>query len=180
MPTGRPGRNHAEGSASATRPTAVATVTGALSRSASSAARAGPARLATLKVSASSAVALDSSRPPSTCGSCEVQPPATAGLNSPASTASATTAVSGRWPTDASTAAKPDAYAESATASSRPGLRARSSRAPNTGPPSAEDAVSPARRADAATGEPVTVSPSSSNAGPDSSSPVRASAAPRR
>nr|WP_229902742.1 hypothetical protein [Amycolatopsis bullii] len=54
----------------------------------------------------------------------------------------------------------------------------RSSRAPNTGPPAAAAAVSPASKAAPACGPAVI--PSSSSAGPDSSSPVRASVAPAR
>ncbi|WP_158641290.1 hypothetical protein [Amycolatopsis eburnea] len=78
----------------------------------------------------------------------------------------------------APTSAIPPAYPASATASSRPGTALRSRKAPNTGPPTAAAAVSPASSADPACGP--AVRPSSRSAGPDSSSPVRASVAPAR
>ncbi|MGW4522771.1 hypothetical protein [Amycolatopsis sp. NPDC004378] len=101
-----------------------------------------------------------------------------AGLSSPVTTATATTATSGRCPKTAATRASPPAYPARAHASSRPGAGLRSRKTPNTGPPTAADAVSPASRADPACGP--AASPSSSSAGPDSSSPVRASVAPAR
>ncbi|MEU4251481.1 hypothetical protein AB0F15_29115 [Amycolatopsis sp. NPDC026612] len=99
-------------------------------------------------------------------------------MSRPVTTATATTASSGRWPKTAVTSAIPLAYPPSATASSRPGVALRSSSAPNTGPPTAPAAVSPASNSEPACGP--AVSPSSRSAGPDSSSPVRASVAPAR
>ena len=62
----------------------------------------------------------------------------------------------------------------------RPGRAARSRSAPSTGPPTAADAVTPARSADAVDAEPVAASPARSRAGPAISSPTRAAAAPPR
>jgi hypothetical protein len=53
-----------------------------------------------------------------------------------------------------------------ASANNRPGYRLRSSMAPNTGPPTAAETVSPAISQAAVFAVPVTVSPSSSKRGP--------------
>ncbi|MDX3188901.1 hypothetical protein PV458_10890 [Streptomyces sp. MN03-5084-2B] len=127
---------------------------------------------------ASKRLAFGSCSGPATAGNCAVQPPAMAGLSRPLTTATATTASSGRCPNTTLTSAIPPAYPPRARASSRPGAALRSSRAPNTGPPAAAAAVSPASSAAPACGP--AVMPSSNNAGPDSSSPVRASVAPAR
>src|ERR1700677_181513 len=74
----------ADGTAKPTRPAATITASRAPNPAAISAARAGPAKLAVLLVIASSAEPRDSSLPVTVRGSCAVQPPATAGLNSPA------------------------------------------------------------------------------------------------
>jgi len=74
-----------------------------------SAARAGPARLAVLKVIASSAEPRASSGPVTIRGSCDVQPPATAGLNSPAVSAMTTTNGIGSAPAAAPMAPMPSA-----------------------------------------------------------------------
>ncbi len=99
----------ADGTASATRPAAVSTAARAPIPAAIPAARAGPARLAALKVSASRAEPRSSSGPVTTRGSCAVQPPATAGLNSPAIAAIAARAGIGSRPTPAWTATRPSA-----------------------------------------------------------------------
>ena len=99
----------AEGTASATRPAAVSTAARAPIPAATPAARAGPARLAALNVSASRAEPRSSSRPVTTRGSCAVQPPATAGLNRPASSAIAASAGIDSRPTAAWTATTPSA-----------------------------------------------------------------------
>ena len=99
----------ADGTASTTRAAAVSTAARAPIPAATPAARAGPARLAALKVSASSAEPRSSSRPVTTRGSCAVQPPVTAGLNSPASSAIAASAGIGSRPTAAWTATMPSA-----------------------------------------------------------------------
>ena len=99
----------ADGTASATRAAAVSTAARAPIPAATPAARAGPARLAALKVSASRAEPRSSSRPVTTRGSCAVQPPVTAGLNSPASSAIAASAGIGSRPTAAWTATMPSA-----------------------------------------------------------------------
>ncbi|MGW3959784.1 hypothetical protein ACWED2_08165 [Amycolatopsis sp. NPDC005003] len=170
---GRFGRNHATGIAAATKPTATTSPVGPPR----SPARPGPASAAAVNVMASKRLARGNAGP-ATAGSCAVQPPAMAGLSRPATTATATTASGGKCPKVALTSAIPPAYPPRATASSRPGVALRSSRAPNTGPPAAAAAVSPASSAAPACGPAVI--PSSSSAGPDSSSPVRARVAPAR
>ncbi|MGW5719034.1 hypothetical protein ACWEVP_22880 [Amycolatopsis sp. NPDC003865] len=99
-------------------------------------------------------------------------------MSRPVTTATATTPARGRCPKTVAMTASPPAYPARAPASSRPGAGLRSRKAPKTGPPTAAAAVSPASSADPACGP--AVSPSSSRAGPDSSSPVRASVAPAR
>jgi hypothetical protein len=64
-----------------------------------SAASAGPDRLAALKLIASSAEARESSAGVTTVGSWEVQPPATAGLSDPAASAQTAATTSGTRPT---------------------------------------------------------------------------------
>ncbi|MGV9363640.1 hypothetical protein [Amycolatopsis sp. NPDC003731] len=98
------GRNHATGIATATMPTA-ATRPAEPPRSPASP---GPARAAAVNVMASSRLAFGSAGP-ATAGSCAVQPPAMAGLSSPATTATPTTASSGKCPKRALTSAIPPA-----------------------------------------------------------------------
>ena len=101
--------DQAAGTARATSAAAVSTAARAPSPAAAAAARAGPARLAALYVSASNAEPRASPGPLTMRGSCAVQPPATAGLNSPAASAIAATAGIGSPPATASTATRPSA-----------------------------------------------------------------------
>jgi hypothetical protein len=85
-PLERAGSDHAAGSAATTSLIEKAIAAGAPASMATRPASPGPSRLATLKVIASSALARPRSSPPRTSGSCEVQPPAIAGLTRPAAT----------------------------------------------------------------------------------------------
>ncbi|WP_254897226.1 hypothetical protein [Amycolatopsis sp. Hca4] len=98
------GRNHATGIAAATRPTATTSPAGPPRSPASP----GPVRAAAVKVMASNRLAAVSAGP-ATAGSCAVHPPAMAGLSRPVTTATATTAVSGRCPKVTLTSAIPPA-----------------------------------------------------------------------
>nr|WP_206792416.1 hypothetical protein [Amycolatopsis sp. MtRt-6] len=99
------GRNHATGMAAATRPTATTRP----AEPPSSPASPGPASAAAVNVMASKRLARGSCSGPVTAGSCAVQPPAMAGLSRPDTTATATTASSGRCPKVALTRAIPPA-----------------------------------------------------------------------
>ncbi|WP_233223636.1 hypothetical protein [Amycolatopsis sp. CA-128772] len=94
----RLGSVHATGAATATIPTAATSPAGPPRSPASP----GPARAAAVNVMASKRLAVGSAGP-ATAGSWAVQPPAMAGLSSPAATATATTAPSGRCPKAAAT-----------------------------------------------------------------------------
>ncbi|MFC5689851.1 hypothetical protein [Amycolatopsis mediterranei] len=96
------GSDHATGTAAATRPTATTRPAGPPR----SPARPGPASAAAVNVIASRRLAFGRAAP-ATAGSCAVQPPATAGLSRPVTTATATTAASGRRPNSAMTSAIP-------------------------------------------------------------------------
>ncbi|WP_235190913.1 hypothetical protein [Amycolatopsis rifamycinica] len=98
------GSDHAIGRAVATRPTATTSPVGPPRSPASP----GPARAAAVNVMASRRLAFGRAGP-ATAGSCAVQPPAMAGLSRPVTTATATTAASGRCPKVAATSAIPPA-----------------------------------------------------------------------
>ena len=102
-------KDHAAGTASATSTAETATADRAPAQAATSAASAGPARLAASNVRASSAEYRASPSGLTTRGSCDVQPPATAGPDSPVSAARQATSSSGSFPTLTWIAASPSA-----------------------------------------------------------------------
>ncbi|WP_233225860.1 hypothetical protein [Amycolatopsis sp. CA-126428] len=104
FPGDRFGRDHATGTAAVTRPTAATSPAGPPRSPASP----GPASAAAVNVMASRRPAFGRAGP-ATAGSCAVQPPAMAGLSRPVTTATATTASSGRRPNTAATSAIPPA-----------------------------------------------------------------------
>ncbi|MGX1123089.1 hypothetical protein RKD37_008452 [Streptomyces ambofaciens] len=177
---GRAGNLQAAGSAKVMSTTETTTADGAPSASATTPARAGPARLAALNVMASSAFARGRRSPDTTRGSWAVHPPDRAGPSSPVTTATAIVTANGHRPSPPSSTPSPVAYRTRAPASRRPGRAALSRNAPSTGPPTAAETVIPASSDDASTVDPATAKPASSSAGPDISSPARAATAPAR